>query len=207
MTNTLKYRELDTDDWERMNVPAEFRKVRTEAIAVSVRERVKNYLLNLREAKERGVGLWVVGGTGVGKTSIGVAVARLAMMQGMTAYFTTVAELRECIHSRTMFDSDKTVWERVQDVGVLVLDAFSTAELEDHIFGEKEIEHLLTSRGSRQRITIVTVSMTGTATSKTKLYARTLRYMVVLEVIGENRSLAVNNAAIALLEPRRGKGE
>jgi DNA replication protein DnaC len=189
-----------------MNVPPEFRSVRTDLFPPLVREKMVNYMKNLRNAKDMGVGLWVTGGLGVGKTSIAVAIARIATMQGITSYFTTVAGYRESIRARLLFDSDMTVVERAHDVGVLVLDDFCTGDLTEHFLGERELEQLISMRGSRRKITVVTVNrLSAQEVGALALSVKTSRYMQQVHVDGENRNTRIKEAARELFKPRAGK--
>ena len=182
-------RTLGRSDLERMNIPKKFWGAKVQYAPESVRDVVRRYLLNVDKMVERGAGMYVVGGPGVGKTSIAVMVCKEARSCGFTAYFSPVWELRECIKSRVMFEEDTSVLDRCKGVSVLVLDDLSIEDAKDYTFGARRIEELLAYRGSQKLVTLVTsrLSIADLDDSYESLISSTRGCMVFLSVEGPDQ--------------------
>lgn len=156
---TTERRSLGKEDFERMNLPEEYWRVKIHEVANEVRPTIERYLQNIDLMVKRGAGLILGGPTGVGKTAIAALVAKEARACGFTAYFATTWELRECIRARVSFDDEASVLDRCRDVDVFILDGLKPEDASEKLFGVRDIEDLLTIRGARKKLSIVTTRM------------------------------------------------
>lgn len=182
-------RPLTEADFARMHLPEEYWRSKIQEVAESVREPVQNYLVSMHKMAERGAGLIVGGGSGVGKTGIAALVAKEARSRGFTVFFTTIWELREYVRSRIMFDDSTSVLDRCREVDVLVLDNLRAEDATEMMVNAKTLEDLLASRGSRRKISILTTRMSlGDLRAKMPgLMDVTQGLMVYMPVIGVNK--------------------
>lgn len=155
-------RPLTASDFERMNLPREFWTAKVQCVAESVQDTINRYLVHFEAMAERGAGLLLSGAPGVGKTGIAALACKEARSLRFTVLFMPVWELREHVKAKTPFDSSQTIMERCLSVGLLVLDGLRAEDARDFVFGARAIEDLVSSRGHRKLITIVTTRL-GTA--------------------------------------------
>jgi len=179
-------RALMPEDLKRMCIPEVLWRVKLHGVQDSVRNVVHNYLFKIDTYVKQGVGLFIVGERGVGKTSIAALVAKEARMRGHTVFFTPVYMLREAVKSRVNFDEDITYLKRCRDVDVLILDDLHAADLTG--FDARLVEDLLSYRKQAQRVTVVTTSEKPTAwgDKASELKVLLLGSLVTLDVQGEN---------------------
>lgn len=149
-------RKLDAEDLRRMNLPEEFWRTRVDQAPESVQEAVARYLRKIERMSQDGIGLFITGSRGVGKTALAAMVLKEARSRGFTAYFSSLWELREMIRSRIMFDDDTSMLGRCQEVDFLVLDGLREEDAQERWFGLKEIEELVRYRGNKRLVTIIT---------------------------------------------------
>lgn len=193
MTATFR-RQLTKVDLERMNLPMEFWKVKVPEVAESVRPMVERYLTSLPSMMERGAGLLLGGAPGVGKTAVGALVAKEGRALGFTAFFVTVWELREFVRGKVMYDEALSVFDRCKEVDVLVLDGLRPEDAKEMFLGMRAVEELLTSRGARRKISVVTTRMgAGDLRSHMPTLLDSVQgCMVFVQVEGPNKRSAQN---------------
>ena len=152
-------RKLTKIDFQRMNLPEGYWRVKVQGVQEKVLEPTVNYLRKIAEMVRMGAGLWISGSDGTGKTSIAALVAKEARARGFTVYFTSIWELRECIRSRVLFDDDTTILNRCRDVDILILDELRSDDADVPYFGAKQLEELLAHRRADRRVTILTTRL------------------------------------------------
>ena len=152
-------RKLDREDFERMNLPSAYWKVKVHGAPQSVREPILRYLKGIDRFLADGVGLLVVGNPGVGKTALAALCAKEARSRGYTVLFTTVWEMREAIRARVPFETDETLLQRAQKVDLLILDDLRVDDVKQGWFGRSEIEAIVAARAAGQKATIITSQM------------------------------------------------
>ena len=181
-------RALSPPDFERMNLPREFWRAKVHGVQEGLRPTVERYLLRIREMREKGIGLLVHGGPGVGKTSIAALVVKEARARGYTALFIGVWELRESMRSRVMFEEGTSIQDRCREVDVLVLDALSPEDSKETWVNEKFLEELVNYRRSYHRVTIITTRLSSKELKglMASLFEATVGALVPLAVVGEN---------------------
>jgi DNA replication protein DnaC len=182
-------RTLTRSDLERMNLPRECWEAKVQFVSESVSDVVRRYLINVDDMVERGAGLFITGGPGVGKSSIASLACKESRARGYTAYFTPVWELRECVKARVLFEETTSVLDRCKQVHVLVLDDLSLDDAKDYSFGARRIEELLSFRGSQRLVSIVTTRLSQKELRQSfgSLLSSTQGCMVFLPVIGPDR--------------------
>jgi DNA replication protein DnaC len=121
-------RKLDTDDFIRMNLPQEFWE--KSEVPVSVREPLRVYGRKLDSMLQDGVGVYLYGPTGVGKSLSAATLAKVVRSHGRSVFFVSVSDLMEMIRNRIPFDEDHSVMDRCKHVDFLVLDDFKSEGLE-----------------------------------------------------------------------------
>ena len=185
-------RALTLSDFERMNLPREFWKSQVKHVPEAVRETVRRYLLRIDEMAEKGIGLFLTGNAGVGKTSIAALVAKEARARGYTVYFVGVWELREGLRSRAQFDDTSSILDRCREVDFLVLDGLRPEDSKEMYINERVLAELISFRKSRREVTVVTTKMlpASVRSDMPDLYEATLGGLVSLNVLGENKKAA-----------------
>lgn len=152
---------LDTD-WTKYGIQKRFSKLTldnlliTEGNSVAIKT-AKDYVSNLEENLDLGLGLIFKGDIGVGKTSIAITIMKEVIKKKYSAYFVPMASLmRELFNSNSTFIQDKLV-----KTNLLVLD-----DLGMEYKGNKSeswilhtFDDLIDARHSRQLSTIITTNL------------------------------------------------
>jgi DNA replication protein DnaC len=187
-------RKLDAEDFTRMNLPAELWDVTLEGVTPSVAQPVRTYIEKIDEMFTDGVGFTFSGGAGVGKSGTAAVLAKAVRSRRHPVHFITIADLRESIRARSLFDDTISIFERCRSVEFLVLDALRQADAEDIFLKAVDLERLVEHRVAWKRPTIITTRLTGGECAKS--------FGGVLEAV-KARSLWVEVAG----EDRRAKGQ
>ena len=141
-----------------MNVPRKLWNAKLELVPVCARAEVAKYLKDFYEAAEEGYGLVLRGMPQTGKSSVAALVAKRARVLGFTVSFVTFFDLRELLRTEETL-SGAPALDRCRDVDVLVLDGFSETDRPDRFAGEALLRSLVTTRGDRKQVTIVTTTV------------------------------------------------
>jgi DNA replication protein DnaC len=122
----------------------------------SPRDVLKNYLLQIEDMKQEGLGLLLWGPNGTGKTSMAAIIAKEFRRRFSTVLFIEAASLKTIVTSRDSFDEESTYWQRAKEVDVLVLDDLGKGVQDGKGFGEQVIDELIRTRNANQLVTIIT---------------------------------------------------
>lgn len=152
-------RKLERVDLVRMNLPEDLWYSKVDGVLESVRPAIARYLWKVPQMVQDGIGLLIHGPEGTGKSAIASLVAKEARSGGYTVLFVRVWELREMLRSRMDFDDDTTMIGRAREVDVLVLDDLRESDATEKFFGLSEIEALISLRGAKRRVTVVTTRL------------------------------------------------
>jgi DNA replication protein DnaC len=191
---TAQRRALTPADFARMCLPEAHWRAKLQGVQGSVQQVVHNYLFKIESYISRGVGLFIVGEGGVGKTSIAALVAKEARMRGHTVFFTPVYAMREAVKARIEFDSDVSYLKRCRDVDVLVLDDLTLTDLAG--FDARLVDELVHFRKQSRRLTVITTSELPSALVEKapRLGESMLGALVTLEVTGPNLNVTNHEA-------------
>lgn len=182
-------RVLDKPDFERMNLPEEFWRVKVQGVPEAVQQTVLRYLFRIEEMMDKGIGLLLIGEPGVGKTAIAALAAKEARARGYTVYFTGIWELRESVRSRISFEEETSIMDRCREVGLLVLDGLRLEDASELFVNDRTLEELVSFRRAAKRATIITTQMDmATIRSKmSKLSDALVGALVTIPVTGQNQ--------------------
>lgn len=185
---TVKHK-LDVDDLRRMNIPEGFWSATLAGVTESARKAVANYEHNFKKLMQAGGGLYLHGLPGRGKTGAAAVLLKFARERFRSGYFVRVAELRDAIKHHQDFDAESMITERVRVVDLLVLDALTSHDLKLPFFRVEDLTELIAFRGERHRPTIITttISETEMTVADPDFFETVGKYLVSVEVTGENR--------------------
>ena len=150
------------DAWalKRMNLPQQFWNATYTGLPEVLQAPIARYCQKMPSMLARGVGFYVHGISGVGKSSGGAVLMKAAWERDYLSYYTTVKDLRQAIREDHTFDGTDSILTRCKDVDVLVLDDLALDDFKNFTFGIAEIEHLLINRSSRAKTTVLATRIT-----------------------------------------------
>lgn len=150
------------DRWalQRMNIPERYWLTSYTGVPTALQKPISNYFEKLPSMLQRGVGFYVHGPAGVGKTSAAIVMLKAACEKNRWGYYTTVKDLRQAIREEWTFDGEASVLARCKEVDLLVLDDLALDDFKNFTFGIGEVEHLLSNRAARSKTTILTTRLT-----------------------------------------------
>lgn len=153
LTNGVKYSERD---WQLMRLPRRARKANLEGIiSTKLRNRVRHYLVNLRSIRFEGIGIFLSGPNGVGKSMALSIVLRAFYAHGQTSIYTTAYEILQARINDQMYTSDYRLWDYAQTCDVLFIDEVGSEHKSGSGFDSKTMENLIRSRYAENRITLL----------------------------------------------------
>jgi DNA replication protein DnaC len=117
-----------------------------------------DYLRQIEDMFSQGVGLFLWGPNGQGKTSLAAIVAKEYRRRFKTVLFVEAAALKEFVALNESFDEDETYWQRAMSVDVLILDDLGKGVGDNAEFGERLIDSLIRVRNANQLVTIITTN-------------------------------------------------
>jgi len=149
------------DGWalDRMNIPQRLWTADYASMPQSLQKPVSRYFSDFNQWLSKGVGFFIYGPPGTGKTSAGVVILKAGWEHAKTGYFTSIKDLRQSIKEEASFDNAESVYTRCKNVDVLVLDDLAPDDFKNFTLGIGEIEHLLTNRSMRSKLTVLTTRM------------------------------------------------
>lgn len=190
----LARRALVRTDLERMGLPESLWRSRVQTVPASVQQVVHNYLFKIESYIERGVGLFVTGAAGVGKSGIASLVAKEARMRGHTVFFTSVFLFREASKAKVVFDEEQSFVQRCRAVEVLIFDGLTIDDLSG--FDARVVEELVAYRKSKNKLTVITSRAPASEIRKKseRFIEATLGATVYLDVVGADLNLESHKA-------------
>jgi DNA replication protein DnaC len=122
---------------------------------------VKRYLANLDENLRGGRGVWLYGGPGTGKTTLGMLVSKHALEAGHSVAIYSLpkllARLRRTFESEPGGDSYLTFFERLTAVDLLHIDDLGAEKRSDWVL--EQLYALVNERYESQRAILVTTNL------------------------------------------------
>jgi DNA replication protein DnaC len=154
-------------------IPARYRGVSFDRPPVSdmardmttrhVVQAARNYVENLDENLAAGRGLWFMGGTGTGKTTLGMLIASEALKQGKTVgvYFTPklLTRIRQTYQEAESKDAYGQFFQRVTSVDLLYIDDLGSERHTDWVV--EQLYAVINERYESQRPMLVTSNAEG----------------------------------------------
>lgn len=203
-------RELNADDMVRMRIPKRFWCVKFNSISdvevegVSARSVARRYMENMSDMFARGVGLFLWGENGTGKTSMAVVLGKEYRRHGYTVLFMEAADLKRLVMNKEMFDEDQTVWDRAFNVDVLIIDDFGKGTVDSTGFGARLWDELIRGRNSRQLVTFITTNVRPDEMCEklevlTSTVASLKEHAIPLKVVGPDLRLRSTEEAAKIL--------
>ncbi len=198
-------RKLNENDMTRMNIPRRYWRVNFGGISelakwsdeqkkeiLSPRDFVGNYVKEMSEHWSNGVGLYLWGPNGCGKTSISVCLAKEFRRRGHTTLFIESAMLKQKIINSHQFDGTQSYMDRAVQVDVLIIDDLGKGTADRTGFGARMIDELIRARNARQVITIATSNMNPRDEEFSETFIlstlETMKEcMIPYQVVGENQ--------------------
>lgn len=117
---------------------------------------IRKFSTRIKEIYERGVGLYLFGSKGCGKTGAAVVALKVARSWGFTAYCISVSQLRDAIRAYTAFDNESSVMERCRTVDFLLLDDLRLEDADEKLFTISDIRNLIVGRYDNALPTFIT---------------------------------------------------
>lgn len=149
--------ELSAEHFKYMNLGRRYWDAELSQATEEQRNVLRPYVVNLKKMIAQGVGLYLCGPNGTGKTHMTTALLKEAWRRWrVTGYCVTAAELKEAwIRDRPAHEgSEETVIERVEGCRLLVIDDLGKEHRASSGFAQTQFGALLRYR-SRQRLTTI----------------------------------------------------
>jgi DNA replication protein DnaC len=162
MAERTRKRALTSYDLERANLPRRYWNVRFSEIpdTAPYKGQVARYLRDIVGEVEKGRGLMITHPmNGTGKTGIACLIAKRAMIEGFTVYYTMSETYKTAVVRNQMFDDVQSVYERAREVDVLVIDDFGKEYKGESGWIESELENLIRERVQAGRTTLLTANL------------------------------------------------
>jgi len=154
-------------------IPSRYRGVSFERPPVSDMERdmrsrhvvgaVRAFVTDLDENLAAGRGLWLMGNTGTGKTTLGMLVAKEALAAGKAAavYFTPklLTQIRQTYQATDSEDAYDAFFKRLTSVDLLYIDDLGSERHTDWVV--EQLYALINERYENQRSMLVTSNASG----------------------------------------------
>ncbi|HWN73079.1 MAG TPA: ATP-binding protein [Solirubrobacterales bacterium] len=126
-------------------------------------EEARNYIQNLDENIARGKGLWFMGGTGTGKTTLGMLIASEALKAGKSVgiYFTPklLTRIRQTYQEAEQENAYSRFFERVTSVDLLYIDDLGSERRTDWVV--EQLYAVVNERYENQRPMLITSNAKG----------------------------------------------
>lgn len=164
-------RELEDRDYELMMIPERYRSAsweRVEAPQVSTKA-LNKYRDKIKSAWEKGVGLYIWGPNGSGKTAIGCLLISDLRAHGQAAFFCRADRLfGSAFKDEKLSDDRPSLWRWVHEVPVLMVDDFGKSYRDEKGFSDIQLEGLLRERYDDKLVTIITSNISPKMLEKSR---------------------------------------
>lgn len=152
--------KLTADHLSWMRVPPRFWRVSFDSIQEGEhRDRIRAYLRQIDDMLDGGVGYLFWGNNSLGKTSAAVVLLKEARRHGASGLFITAESLRQALLSKEKFADDLLVYDRAEQVDVLLLDDLGKEVVGGSDWSPRTFENLLRVRSAHRRTTIITTNV------------------------------------------------
>jgi len=153
-----RIRSLDAEDMLRARIGRAYWGTSMAKIPDNLRHKkpLKEFVDNVHIHHAAGEGLLMFGDYGTGKTSGAVLVLKEVISRGGTSLMIPAERISSAVIEKTTFDGEETLWERMQEVDVLLLDDLRREHVKD--FGRSVIESLIRRRYDERLPTLVSTN-------------------------------------------------
>lgn len=155
---------------------------------ISEIEKVKSYLDSIDVAFEKGIGLYLSGSHGVGKSSIAVIILKKALRKYYSCFFCRSTEIVDFAMSGWRNDDKKTFWDYVTNCDFMVVDDIARA-FDVSKYERIHIDSIFTKRDSAGLPTIVTANHSVDDNREIfgeALYSNFKERLIQLNILGED---------------------
>lgn len=171
---------LGPKDLIRMNVGRRWWFCKFDLIpdGLEYKEVLRRYLAKIADHIRNGRGLLLRGPLSSGKSGAASIIAKAVVMHGGTALFVPVSELADHKIENRIFDAseDLTVWDRMQDVDLLVLDDIGAEH--SSAWAKSLVERIVRLRSNTRRAIIYTANTSKMTIPLKDLYGETLMAII-----------------------------
>jgi DNA replication protein DnaC len=154
--------ELTKQHLKYMGIGKRYWPARLAMLSPEQKSPIESYIANLKQALQKGVGLYLWGDNSMGKTYIASALCKYVWgMFRVSSYFVTATDLYEAwkrdrpAHE----DSDESLLSRVANVRFLVIDDVGREYRTHSGFSEVHFGALLRHRARENKTTVITTNM------------------------------------------------
>lgn len=136
-------------------IPAKYRYADIKIIQVEALKHSLNtidtYVQNLEQNRKNGLGLYIYGTTGTGKSYISCYVLEQAILKGYSTFFCTVEQ-----YKRALFDKDSDYIYNVNESDFTLIDDYGREFSDTKGFIDSQVDEMLRYRYDRNKPTIIT---------------------------------------------------
>ena len=129
---------------------ADIKIIQVEALKHSLNI-IDNYVQNLEQNRKNGIGLYIYGTTGTGKSYISCYVLEQAILKGYSTFFCTVEQ-----YKRALFDKDSDYIYNVNESDFTLIDDYGREFSDTKGFIDSQVDEMLRYRYDRNKPTIIT---------------------------------------------------
>jgi len=161
-------RELTDADFRQMGLPERFQDSVWEKVPESdAKDLVQQYVEDLRSMREEGMGIYVFGPNGHGKTALGCLILRKYRAHGQSCLFIRHSKLTRASIKGVVVAGERDLWTYSREVDVLLIDDFAKDHASASGFDASELEDLLRDRYDQQLVTLFTSNLGATKLKST----------------------------------------
>lgn len=153
------FRDITERDLKRANIWEDFWSVSLNTIPddLAYKSVLTKYVDQLPHVLGKGLGLLLWGELGGGKTGGGVCLLKETIVRGGSAYMVRFPELTKIVVEKHMFEGKTSVWDRMHNVDILMVDEIKERPNETYLF--EMFEELVRWRMGKRKSVIMTSNL------------------------------------------------
>jgi DNA replication protein DnaC len=161
----IEPRELNDEDFRKMRLPEKYWDREFEDLPSGsdsdknpAKTKIAQALDHLKHMYDKGLGYYIWGQNGVGKTTAGSIILKAYKRRAQTCLFLKSEQIRSSVFEDADFDGDHTLWEWANNVGVLLIDDIGKEYRKEgsDSFSDSKMFDLIRERISNNRPTWIT---------------------------------------------------
>lgn len=156
-------RDLEERDFELMHVPERYRELDWDRVVAGemTLEALSKYRAKLKKAWDKGLGLYIWGPNGSGKTAVGCLLLSEFRSHGQPALFIRANRMfASAFKDERLSDDKPSLWRHVHEVPVLLIDDFGKNYRDMKGYSDLQFEGLLRDRYDNRLVTLITSNIT-----------------------------------------------